>query len=236
MRLSYVLPVHNEEAILRKSVQMLVVRLAEMPGSEIIMVENGSRDRSALVAKELSEEFATGPVQVIAESSPQGFGHAWRRGMEVARGDVILLSATDIPFGFSDLDGYLELEDPPALVIGSKAHPDSIIATGKIRRILSRSFNLARRMILRSRVGDTQGAFFLRRDLARSLLPALRSPNYFISTEIAVLAAERGIEPLEIPVRYVDPRRDSKVRPMRDGYEMLKNIFELRRRLRRQHG
>ena len=232
MRLSYVLPVHNEQTIIRGSVELLVSRLAELPGSEVILVENGSSDESLRIATELTDEFSSGPIKVVTVTSPKGFGNAWRKGIDVALGDVILLSAADVPFGFSDLDGYLLLDDPPPLVIGSKAHPDSLVATGPTRRLLSWAFNRVWRIILGLQIGDTQGAFFLQRDLAKSLLPELRSARYFISTEIAALVVHREIKPLEIPVRYLDPRPDSKVRPIGDGYEMLKNLFELRVRLK----
>ena len=234
MRLSYVLPVHNEQEIIRSSIERLVERLAELPGSEVIAVENGSTDSTPEILTELSTEFSSGPVRLVATTSPKGFGNAWRKGLEVAGGDVILLSAADLPFGFSDLDGYLRLEDPPSLVIGSKAHPASVIVSGLLRRTLSWSFNTVKRLLLGLRVGDTQGAFFLRADLAKALLGDLRSTNYFVSTEIAALVVERGVTPLEIPVRYVDPRPDSKVRPIADSYQMLKNLFELRKRLRKR--
>src|ERR1019366_408871 len=102
---SYVIPVHNQIAELRRTVRLLVERLAHLPGSEIILVENGSTDGSGPPCLSLATALGSGDVVVRVPRSAKGVGFAWRGGMAMARGDKFVLTAADLPFGFTDLDG-----------------------------------------------------------------------------------------------------------------------------------
>ena len=71
-------------------------------------------------------------------------GYALRRGLEMAAGDVVVLTAADLPFGFTDLDAYLACSPRPAIAIGSKAHPQSRTRVPLQRRLMSESFRVLR--------------------------------------------------------------------------------------------
>lgn len=224
-------PVHNEEKILPATTAALVERLQRDPGSEVILVENGSTDASPELVLELARDLSTPAVSVFAAESPKGFGHAYRAGLGVASGELIVFTAADLPFGFSDLDHTLVLQPRPAVAVGSKGHPDSRLEIGFIRRLMSAGFSLVRRVLLGLKVKDSQGTILMEGDLARSLLPQLVSGDYLVSTELLVLAAARGHAPVEVPVDYLDPRPDSRIRPLRDSLEMFSGLVRLRRRL-----
>ena len=145
---TYVIPVHNQVAELRRTVRLLVARLAHLPGSEIILVENGSSDGSGPLCLSLAATFDGDEVGVRVTTSGKGLGYAWRRGMAMARGDTIVLTAADLPFGFTDLDGYLGMSPRPALVMGSKTHSDSQIETPLVRRAMSAGFGLLRASLI----------------------------------------------------------------------------------------
>jgi dolichyl-phosphate beta-glucosyltransferase len=232
MHITYVLPVHNEEKILRLSVGALAERLVAFPGSEIIMVENGSTDGSARLVGQLAEEYTSRHIKVVDGYSPKGFGNAYREGLGLSSGHLIVLSAADLPFGFSDLESYLALTARSHLVIGSKGHPDSRVEVNATRRVASWIYRLVRRVLIGMDVRDSQGTLLLHGDLARRLLPMLTSSDYFVSTEIIALAHAYGVEPIEVPINYTNPRSDSKVRPVRDGWRMLRQLIALRRRLK----
>ena len=69
----------------------------------------------------------------------------------MARGDTFVLTAADLPFGFTDLDGYLGLVPRPRLVMGSKTHRESQIETPMLRRAMSAGFGLLRATAHRAR-------------------------------------------------------------------------------------
>lgn len=229
MLLTYVLPVHNEEAILADNVARLRTVLEGHPGSRILLVENGSRDGSFAVAKRL--EGVTRSVSVHAFSLPlAGIGHAYDRGMREALvldgaspSRYLVLTAADLPFGFTDLEQVLpHLADPNApLFIGSKAHPESTVHVSRERAVATRVYRGLRRAVAGMRTGDSQGSIFLRQDVAARLLDLIVTRDFFYSTEL-VYHAERLRHPIvELPVTVAPEARASTVRPLKHGTAML---------------
>ena len=226
---SYVIPVHNQIAELRRTVSLLAARLGHLPGSEIILVENGSTDGSGPLCLSLAAAFDREEVAVRVTTSAKGLGFAWRRGMALARGDTLILTAADLPFGFTDLDGYLGLSPRPLLVMGSKSHRESRIATPVIRRAMSAGFGMLRASLIGLDI-DTQGSVLIQRSLAQALLPRLRAGDYLIGAEINVWAVHEGVTPVEVPVVYTASGR-STVSPLRDSVAMAAGLVSLRRRV-----
>lgn len=226
---TYVIPVHNQTADLRRTVRLLVERLAHLPGSEVVLVENGSSDGSGPLCLSLAATYDGEDVAVRVTTSAKGLGFAWRRGMSIARGETIALSAADLPFGFTDLDGYLGMSPRPPLVLGSKTHPELQVETSFTRRTMSAGFNVLRRGLVGIDM-DTQGTMFISRPLAMTLLPRLRIGDYLIGAEINCWAIREGVTPVEIPVVYTASGR-STVSPLRDSTNMAIGLVALRRRL-----
>jgi dolichyl-phosphate beta-glucosyltransferase len=226
---TYVIPVHNQIAELRKTVRLLVARLGHLPGSEIILVENGSTDGSGPLCISLAASLDSDEVAVRVTTSAKGMGYAWRRGMAMARGEMLVLTAADLPFGFTDLDGYLGLSPRPSLVMGSKTHHDSQIETPALRRAMSAGFGLLRAGLIGLDI-DTQGSVLIQRSLAQVLVPRLRAGDYLIGAEINAWAVHEGVTPVEVPVVYTASGR-STVSPIRDSVAMAAGLFSLRRRI-----
>lgn len=231
LQLSYLVPVHNEEETIPGTTRLLVERLRSIPGSEILLIENGSSDGSPALVDDLGCTLSEPEVAVIAAHAPKGFGHAIRRGIDLASGNLLVITAADLPFAFSDLEQVLEMDPRPALVIGSKAHVESKVSTSTKRRLMSLVFRLARRLVIGLSIGDSQGSIFIDGDLARRARPYLESDDFFLSTELVAFAIRLGAKPVEIPVDYLRPRSGSTVRPLRDGFSMALALFDLRRRL-----
>jgi hypothetical protein len=226
---TYVIPVHNQMAELRRTVRLLLERLAHLPGSEIVLVENGSTDGSGPLCLSLAASFGSEEVGVRVTTSAKGLGFAWRRGMALAMGDTLILTAADLPFGFTDLDGYLGLSPRPPLVMGSKTHHGSQIETPLVRRAMSAGFGLLRAGLIGLDI-DTQGSVLIDRSLAQALLPRLRCGDYLIGAEINLWAVHEGVTPVEVPVVYTASGR-STVSPLRDSVAMAAGLLSLRRRL-----
>ena len=226
---SYVIPVHNQIADLRRTVRLLVERLGHLPGSEVLLVENGSTDGSGPLCLALAAQHDGEDVAVRVTTSAKGLGFAWRRGMAMARCELIVLTAADLPFGFTDLDGYLGMSPRPLLVMGSKSHPESQVETSLTRRALSAGFGLLRAALVGVNV-DTQGTVLMQRSLAGALLPRLTTGDFLIGAEINCWAIREGVAPVEIPVVYTASGR-STVSPLRDSTHMAAGLFALRRRL-----
>ncbi|NLU83574.1 glycosyltransferase [Rhodococcus sp. HNM0569] len=209
--LTVVVPAHNSADVIDDTVERLWQHLdgrrAEIiagPWAEIVVVENGSTDDTAERCAHLASRApGTCPVRVL--SSPKGMGNALRAGIEASRGGVVVLTADDLPFGFDDLDAFDALAaspgGAPAVLIGSKAHPESRVDRDRLRRVLTRGFAMLRRIVLGMRTGDPQGTLIVDGALARELAPQLVEPGFLFTTELVYLAEQRGIRPVEVPVR-----------------------------------
>lgn len=232
LRITYVIPVHNEEAVLPATTAAIVARLADHPGSEVILVENGSTDSTPALVRRLAAEASTASVTVRATTSAKGYGNAQRAGIALSTGELVVLHAADLPFEFSDLDAALARDPRPPLMIGSKAHPDSVVAIPTLRRVMSFGFRVVRRFTVGLSARDTQGSLLVDGNLLRRLHRHARCEDYLLTTELVACAARYGVTAVEIPVRYENPRPDSKVRPVADSLHMLAGLLALRRRLR----
>jgi glycosyltransferase involved in cell wall biosynthesis len=231
-RISYLLPVYNEEETIASTARAVTEHLTGLWGGEVLLLENGSTDRSPAIVDCLAEELTRPGVTVVAVHVAKGFGNAIRRGLEMATGDLVVVTAADLPFRFSDLAEVLACDPLPVLAIGSKAHARSKISVSAKRSLMSRGYRLARRLFIGLNVGDSQGSLFLEGGLARSVCPHLNASDFFLSTEIVAVASRLGAQPIELPVDYQTPRPGSTVRPLHDGTAMLLALFGLRRRLR----
>jgi hypothetical protein len=227
LRLSYVVPAHDEALTLPGTIPALAERLRAHPGSEIIVVENGSADDTQAVARELARDC---PVPMRVECSAPGIGAAYRRGIEVATGDVVVCSAADLPFAFTDLDAYLAQPELPAFAIGSKGHDESVARRSLGRRVMSAMFALLRWVLLDMSVRDPQGTMLVERELAQRLAARTAEDGFMFSTELTAAAIDAGVGPVELPIRLEPERRPSSVRPMHDAVSMLAALWRVRRR------
>lgn len=228
---SYVLSVHNDAERLGGTVARIVERLRDHPGSEVIVVENASSDRSPEVCAELAARYHQGPVKVVAATSGKGQGAAFRRGLELISGEYVCLTASDLPFGFTDLDQILAMDPLPPLVMGSKAHPQSQIEVPWMRRLMSQGFRALRILIVGLHARDSQGSIFLDGGMARRIRPHLHCDGFLIETEMVCWAVKFGAPPLEVPVVLPPSPRRSTVSPLRDSWIMARQLVQLRRRL-----
>ena len=238
--LSVVIPAHNCSTLIGDTVARMASRLADR-SAEIIVVENGSTDGTFERCRELADSWRHPSVALVVMRSEKGMGHALRTGIVGSRGSSVLLTADDLPFGFDDLDAADRLAADggraPAMIIGSKAHPQSDIQRAATRNVLTSGFGLMRRWLLGSRVGDSQGTFLVDGALARKVAPRLHEPGFLFTTELVHVAERSGIHPVEVPVRlspdhHAHPSRIS----IRDVIQMGIGLVRLRWRHRSDAG
>ncbi len=240
MRFSYIVPVHNETRLLREKLDVLVRGLDTRGGGEALLVENGSADASWQLCQTLEQEYLGNAVAVRAYRVPEaGIGHAYDAGLRKML-DLhpisedherwAVLTAADLPFGFTDVEAAENYVQTARIMIGSKAHPESRVDVNMDRALASRAYRLARRTVLGSRVGDSQGSILVRADLARELVPLIAARGFFYSTELVYFAEQKGEHVRELPITLDKNERKSSVKPVKDGVRMMGQLLELRAR------
>lgn len=166
-------------------------------------------------------------------------GVAFRRGLQelkkksLGANDWVVFCASDLPFGFSDLDSFLSMEkstqEKTVLFVGSKRHPQSAVQRNWKRRLGSMFFEIARRLILNIKTKDTQGSLFLRGDQV-GMVDKLRSDDYFITAEVVYYSEQVG-NVVEMPINLRPEIRSSKISLLKDGYKSLAQLIRFRQNL-----
>ncbi|MDD6254874.1 MAG: glycosyltransferase [Eubacteriales bacterium] len=232
MKLSLVIPVYNEE---NKIADTLAECCSELDKSfddyEIIIVNDGSSDRSADKVKQL----AYPKVKMISYKKNRGKGYAVRRGVLVSSGDVICYTDADLAYGADIIKPMTDaLESCGAdLVIGSrKDTEDGYGGYPPLRKAASRVYSDMVR--LASGVSyDTQcGIKCFRKDIGRLLFALMKTDTYAFDTEVIMIAEKMNLKIKEYPVKIMN-HSDSHVNIVRDSAVMLKDMLRIRHRIKK---
>jgi glycosyltransferase involved in cell wall biosynthesis len=207
-RISIVIPVYNEEAILRSAIVDLRERLQPLGWDyEIILAENGSRDQTAELARSLCDKY--GELQSLSVGEPN-YGKALREGIRAARGTFVLCDEIDLCDTDFHQAAVQELESGRTdLVIGSK-----LIAGARDERpLLRHGASIAYTGLLRGLLGfrgtDTHGLKAFKRSTLLPLVEACVTDRDVFASEFVIRAYRTGVRVVEIPVRILEKRPPS---------------------------
>jgi glycosyltransferase involved in cell wall biosynthesis len=224
-----VVPVKNEEHDLAPSVTRLVgyLRDAFPFTARVTIADNGSTDRTWLVARSL--EAAFDEVRAVHLDLP-GRGRALREVWSSS--DAELLAYMDVDLS-TDLNALLPLVAPllsghSDIAIGTRLARGARVVRGPKREVISRCYNFLLRVTLRVRFSDAQCGFkAIRACQARQLLPLVADTGWFFDTELLVLAERAGLRIHEVPVDWTDDT-DSRVDIIDTALKDLRGIARLR--------
>jgi glycosyltransferase involved in cell wall biosynthesis len=199
------------------------------PG-EVIVVENGSTDSTWTVLESLDKKSFC--FSLVTTRSEKGLGNAIREGLRHVTQHHVVITADDLPFGFSDVEEYISSELDFEIAIGSKAHPNSSLNRTVSRTAMSSVFRVLRHRIIGVNLGDTQGTILGKSEIVCSLGLMTSQTGYLMSTELLAHAVAENRRIIELPVVLRPSQRSSNVRIIRDSWLMLLGLFEVRRSLR----
>jgi glycosyltransferase involved in cell wall biosynthesis len=231
VKVSYVIPAHNSAAVIQNSLEEVAKRLTDLDG-EIIVAQNGSSDETVDILAGVAAGWpGTGPALRVITTT-RGLGNALREGIAASTGRVVVFTADDLPFGFDELDATERMGFPDrTVIVGSKAHPESVVQRSLVRTTLTGGLRLLRRVVLGMKTADPQGTFVMDGDWARALLPELKETGFLVTTEIAFAAEIGGLQVIEVPVRLRESGHRTRIR-VGDIVDMFTGTFALRRRRR----
>jgi glycosyltransferase involved in cell wall biosynthesis len=211
--ISIVIPVYNEQGILHAAVVDLRERLKPYGWTyEIILAENGSKDRTIEIGHELAAKYSDpqhGQVKIISMGEPN-YGKALKQGILLARGDLVLCDEIDL----CDTDFHRRaveiLETGEAdLVIGSKLTAGSEDDRPMLRHVASLAYSGMLRIMLGFRGTDTHGLKAFRRLALLDIVRACLVDKDVFASEFVIRADRGGVRIKEIPVRVIEKRPPS---------------------------
>lgn len=227
-QITIIIPVHNEAGFMGSALARIREQVETVtPRYRIILVENGSTDRTHIEA--LSEAASDSRLDVI-QIDGADYGLAIRTGMKAA-GDLGWLVVFDIDYHSGEfLQRVAEFGGSADVVIASKRAPGSRDRRPWIRRLATRVFNLALRTVVGSGLTDTHGIKALSAPVVQEILPRVRLTEDLFDTELVLRAERAGYRIVEVPIT-VEELREARSSLLRRVPRTLRGLITLRRSL-----
>jgi glycosyltransferase involved in cell wall biosynthesis len=225
LEISIVIPVFDEEAILHAAVVDLRERLRPLGWSyEILLCENGSRDRTAAIAAELAQRYAD--VRTFSVEEPN-YGLALRHGIARAQGAVVICDEIDLcDVDFHQRAVAMLRDDQVDMVIGSKLIAGAADERPWMRHAASQLYNGLLRVTLGFRGTDTHGLKAFRKTILGPVAEQCVVDRDVFASELVIRAYRAGLDVREIPIRLMEKRPPS-INLMRRVPNVLRNLGKL---------
>lgn len=203
MKLSVVIPAHNEEGCLYDTVKNLVGLLQqEYIHHEVLLVNDNSTDNTLALCQKLSNAFNT--VRYVNNQPPNGFGFAVRRGLAEFEGDAVAIMMADASDDPKDLvAGYYKLQEGYDCVFGSRFVKGGSVVDYPIHKLLiNRLANGFIKTLFALPYNDVTNAFKIyRREVIYGVQPIL-SHHFNLTVELPLKAIVRGFSYTVIPMQW----------------------------------
>jgi glycosyltransferase involved in cell wall biosynthesis len=230
---SLVIPAFNEAHRIGQTLTEVLGYLQELSdGSEVIVVDDGSSDRTADVVREVFAGAGVVETRLIQRSPNEGKGAAVRAGLKAATRPIGLFSDADLSTPIEEAPKLLEPIAAGELDVafGSRALDRGLIGNRQAwhREQAGRMFNLVVRTATGLPFWDTQCGFkAFRLDVFRPILKSAQSDGFSFDVELLYLAHQANLRMREIPVRW-NHHEGSKVHFLHDSLHMLQEVIAFR--------
>jgi dolichol-phosphate mannosyltransferase len=205
MKLSVVVPAHNEEETVAETVEGLVSTLSrEEIDHEVIVVDDSSTDGTAAVVERIGTEHPQ--VRCLPSPYRNGFGFAVRAGLEAFGGDAVAIVMADGSDSPTDLVSYHRLlEEGYECAFGSRfVHGSTVLDYPRSKLIMNRIVNFCIRVLFRHGYNDTTNAFkAYRREVIENVQPFL-SHHFNLTVELPLKAVVRGYSYGIVPISWTN--------------------------------
>lgn len=236
MKISLVIPMYNEEKIIKDTALTVHKYMCEAFGEgnfEVLFSNDGSLDNS----KKAVEELALDGVRVVGYDKNQGKGCAVRTGMLEAKGDIVMFTDADLAYGTDVVGRFCKVfeENKDAdLVIGSRnIGADGYEGYTFLRKIMSKIYIKVLCLAGGFKLSDSQcGCKAFTRDAAQRVFSLCTVNGFAFDFEAIMIADRMGLKISEAPVKIIN-HRESKVNIIKDTIKMLRDLRVIRKRVRK---
>ena len=227
--LSIIIPAYNEELRLPATLSSIAAYTRSSKRNiEVIVVDDGSRDKTVAVAEQFRNEIPS--LRVVSNGENRGKGYSVRHGMQEARGEIVLFTDADLSAPIEEVEKLLPAMKTNDVAIGSRAMDRSQISVHEspFREFAGIIFNKIVRLILWLPFVDTQCGFkAFRREPCKIIFEQQTIERFGFDPELLYLARHHGLRSVEISVRWGHSPA-TKVSMMRDSMMMFVDVFVIR--------
>jgi glycosyltransferase involved in cell wall biosynthesis len=230
--ISIVIPAFEEQDRLGDSIAKILAYIEKTElVAELIVVDDGSRDKTAEIAENACAEFPPSSAKVIRYEQNRGKGFAVKTGLLASEADIALFSDADLSTPIEELPKLVEpiTRGEYDVTIGSRALDRSLIGTHQPwrREQGGKVFNLMVKTLTGLPFWDTQCGFkAFNMKKFRPLLDLMRIDRFGFDVEFLYVANKYGLRIAEIPVRW-DDAEGSKL-SMRSGLHAFGEVNKIR--------
>lgn len=231
--LSIIIPAHNEEERLPGTLRQVFdfLRTQEYQ-AEVLVVENGSQDKTLEIAESFSNQY---PLYSVLQETLPGKGRAVQKGMLSARGQYRFMCDADLSMPIAEINRFIPPEFSDFdIAIGSREAPGAVrYNEPEYRHLGGRAINLMIRFLALPGLHDTQCGFkCFRGPIAEDIFSYQTLAGWSFDIEILYMARRRGYRIQEIPIPwYFNPA--TKLSPIKDALQMALDIWTIRANARR---
>jgi len=234
MDLSIIIPVWNEESKIATDIGNINAYFEKSSLQiELIIVDDGSTDRSTQIAEEKSKNISLNTR--IITCMHKGKGHAVRKGMTASCGRIAMYMdcGSNVPLNFIDKGMAFIENDQAHVVLGSRYNPASKITYDMIwfRKLSSAAFRSFIKLFLDipKEISDTQCGFKLfNGDVARDIFAEIKTNGFLFDLEVILIAIAKKYLLKELPLQW-QCDRDSRLSIVRSLFSVLKELHYLRK-------
>ncbi|MEM2119359.1 MAG: glycosyltransferase family 2 protein [Candidatus Bathyarchaeia archaeon] len=227
---SVILCAYNEENVIEKAIARVDQVLAGANWSyEIIVVDDGSLDKTKEEATSYKYRNGKNNLQVVSYTRNLGKGNAFKEGFKHAKGEFIVLIDSDLDVDPEHIPRYVESLKNNDIAVASKWHPVSCTMMPWRRRFLSFGFNVLSRLLTGIKLRDTQaGLKAFRRTVLERILPRLSVKRFAFDLEIMAACNHCGFKIVEMPVSI----RVNSIIKLKEIFRMAFDLVNVAYRLR----
>lgn len=234
MSISLIIPAYNEAQHLHETLPRLRAEYGDDRSVEVIVVDDGSRDRTAEVAAACMHDWPG--ARLLRLPWNQGKGSAIKAGVGAAGGSRIVFMDADLSADPADLPRLVAALDHADVAIGSRSIAGSRVVYNQsrgVRKVQSKFFNGVACAMVNVVASDTQCGFkAFRADAGKLLFHLCEGKGFAFDVEVLALAQLLGLRITEVPVDWVESV-GTTVRPVRDPILMVRDLLRTRRRCRK---
>lgn len=201
--ISVVVPAFNEEKDLRISINVIYKYLTKLVDNnfEILIIENGSTDRTAEIAIELDKEFTNVRSFSLKKAS---LGEAYRYGIHKASCSMITAYPVDLAFSLTFIGEAFKLIGKYPIILGVRFHQESENERPFIRILISKLHTFLVNLLFHTHYNDVDCLKAYRASLGKKLVKSTSATGPFIEVELIYLIEKLGIKFREIPISHIE--------------------------------